>query len=188
MDGLGVHKKPWDTAGTKDFALDKWELYDLSKDFRQADDVAADNPEKLNELQAIFDREAKKHNAYPQDDRAAARFANPGGTNRPSLPVVAGGFILKSNYATGSSSNVSADCVRNCSGVTPVHLLKARIKFVRSLYPSSLAISPSERSVHLSIRVASSARVCSQTWANVSPSAARRRWSERTLISASPAA
>jgi arylsulfatase len=79
------HKEPWNTAGTKDFALDKWQLYDLSRDFSQADDVAADNPEKLKELQAIFDQEAKKYNVYPLDDRAAARFANPGGINRPSF-------------------------------------------------------------------------------------------------------
>ena len=58
---------------------------DLSKDFSQADDVAAQHPDKLKELQAIFDREAKKCNVYPLDDRAAARFANPGGINRPSF-------------------------------------------------------------------------------------------------------
>jgi arylsulfatase len=79
------HKEPWNTAGTKDFALDKWQLYDLGKDYSQADDVAASNPEKLKQLQAIFDQEAKKYNVYPLDDRAAARFANPGGINRPSF-------------------------------------------------------------------------------------------------------
>ena len=79
------HKEPWNTAGTKDFALDKWQLYDITKDYSQADDVAAENPERLKELQAIFDREATKYNVYPLDDRAAARFANPGGINRPSF-------------------------------------------------------------------------------------------------------
>ena len=36
-------------------------------------------------MQAIFDQEAKKYNVYPLDDRVAARFANPGGINRPSF-------------------------------------------------------------------------------------------------------
>ena len=79
------HKEPWNTAGTKPFEGDRWQLYDLSKDFSQADDLAAQHPDKLKELQAIFDQEAKKCNVYPLDDRAAARFANPGGINRPSF-------------------------------------------------------------------------------------------------------
>ena len=47
--------------------------------------MAAQYPDKLKEMQAIFDREAKRYNVYPLDDRAAARFANPGGINRPSF-------------------------------------------------------------------------------------------------------
>jgi len=79
------HKEPWNIAGTKPFEDDKWELYDITKDFSQADDVAAKYPEKLKEMQARFDREAKKFNVYPLDDRAAPRFANPNGINRPSF-------------------------------------------------------------------------------------------------------
>jgi len=36
-------------------------------------------------MQALFDQEAKKYNVFPLDDRAAARFANPGGINRPGF-------------------------------------------------------------------------------------------------------
>ena len=79
------HKEPWDTAGTKPFEDDKWELYDLSKDYSQADDVAEQYPEKLKEMQVIFDQEAKKYNVYPLNDSVAARFANPNGINRPSF-------------------------------------------------------------------------------------------------------
>jgi arylsulfatase len=78
------HKEPWDMAGTKPFEGDKWELYDLSNDFSQANDLAEKYPDKLAELQEIFDQEAEKYNVYPLDDRAAARFANPNGINRPS--------------------------------------------------------------------------------------------------------
>ncbi len=44
---------------------DKWELYHVDKDFSQANDLAADNPEKLAELQALFMEEAVKYNVLP---------------------------------------------------------------------------------------------------------------------------
>ena len=65
------------TGQTGDFDKDKWERYDLSKDFSQADDQAAKHPDKLKELQAVFEREATKYNAYPLDDRAGERVGNP---------------------------------------------------------------------------------------------------------------
>ncbi len=79
------HKEPWNTAGSTPFDQDKWQLYDISKDFSQADDLAGQYPEKLKEMQQLFDQEAKKYNVYPLDDRAAPRFANPNGINRPSF-------------------------------------------------------------------------------------------------------
>jgi arylsulfatase len=45
----------------------KWELYHVAEDFSQANNLAAQNPAKLKELQAIFDQEAKKYNVYPLD-------------------------------------------------------------------------------------------------------------------------
>ena len=69
------HSIPWDTAGQrKSFDADVWELYHLDNDFSQANDLAAQNREKLEELQAAFDVEARKYNVYPLDDRFAQRF------------------------------------------------------------------------------------------------------------------
>jgi arylsulfatase len=51
----------------------KWELYHVAEDFSQANDLAAKNPEKLKELQAVFDAEAKKYNVYPLDATFAER-------------------------------------------------------------------------------------------------------------------
>ena len=68
------HKVPWDTGGTVPFGKDKWELYDLSKDYTQNDDLAATNPGKLKELQAVFKREGKKFGVFPLDDRLAGRL------------------------------------------------------------------------------------------------------------------
>jgi hypothetical protein len=39
------------------FDQDVWELYDMRTDFGHARDVAAKHPEKLKELQELFDRE-----------------------------------------------------------------------------------------------------------------------------------
>jgi arylsulfatase len=69
------HSIPWDTAGQRiSFNADAWELYHLEKDFSQATDVAAQNPQKLKELQVVFDVEARKYNVYPLDDRFTQRF------------------------------------------------------------------------------------------------------------------
>nr|WP_303652892.1 arylsulfatase [Paludisphaera mucosa] len=74
---------PWINLGG-DYKPDdfQWELYHVAEDFSQADDLAARNPEKLKELRAVFDREAKKYNVYPLDTRAAERL-DP--SIRPSL-------------------------------------------------------------------------------------------------------
>jgi arylsulfatase len=105
------HKAPWNTAGTVPFENDKWELYDITKDFSQADDLAAKNPKKLKEMQAIFDQEAKKFNVYPLDDRAAARFANPNGINRPNFMTGRTHFEFypgASRLAEGSAPSVKS--------------------------------------------------------------------------------
>ena len=60
----------------------QWELYHVAEDFSQANNLAAANPAKLKELQAVFDAEAKKYNVYPLD----ATFAERADTSlRPSL-------------------------------------------------------------------------------------------------------
>ena len=62
----------------------KWELYNIDKDFSQADDLAASNPQKLRELQDLWWAEAAKHNVLPMDWRVAERF-NSELAGRPSL-------------------------------------------------------------------------------------------------------
>jgi len=66
---------PWVTTVGQEPNPDdfKWELYNVNEDFSQANDLAATNPEKLKELQAAFDVEAKKYNVYPLDSSFASR-------------------------------------------------------------------------------------------------------------------
>ena len=74
---------PWETMGhgTGNFEADRWELYHVDKDFSQAEDLTAQYPQKLKQLQALFLTEAKKYNVLPLDDRFAERAA----ADRPSL-------------------------------------------------------------------------------------------------------
>ena len=58
------HGTPWQMVpqGLPSFADDVWELYDVSRDFSQADDLAQKHPAKLKELQAVFMKEGARNN------------------------------------------------------------------------------------------------------------------------------
>jgi arylsulfatase len=63
---------------------DIWELYDTTKDFSLTNDLAAANPAKLKELQALFLEEAIKNRVLPIDDRLFERV-NAASAGRPDL-------------------------------------------------------------------------------------------------------
>jgi len=76
--------RPWELGAPvpQDPANDvKWELYDLTKDWTQFDDLAASNPGKLRELQELFWVEAAKYQVLPLDSSLAQRVLAP----RPNL-------------------------------------------------------------------------------------------------------
>jgi len=80
------HKTPWVLVGgdLPAFDDDVWELYDGSKDFTQARNLATDQPEKLAELQRLWLIEAVKYNVVPLDDRSGERL-EPTLAGRPTL-------------------------------------------------------------------------------------------------------
>ena len=53
-------KLPWETSGSASFDTDEWELYNIEKDFSEFNDLAAQEPKKLRELQDMFLAEAAK--------------------------------------------------------------------------------------------------------------------------------
>jgi arylsulfatase A-like enzyme len=77
------HSIPW--LATKVPALDDdvWELY-APDDWTQAHDLAAEQPDRLRDLQRLFIIEATKYNVLPLDDRRFERF-NSDLAGRPSL-------------------------------------------------------------------------------------------------------
>jgi hypothetical protein len=79
------HRTPWlMTAVAPPFDDDVWELYDTTKDWSQAHDLAKEMPEKLHELQRLWLIEATRNNVLPMDDRQAERM-NSDTAGRPVL-------------------------------------------------------------------------------------------------------
>jgi arylsulfatase len=77
-----VMRPPWVTVANTGDVLDyPWELYDLGNDWTQYEDVAARNPAKLKELQALFWKEADKYQVRPLDNTVVERLI----AARPSL-------------------------------------------------------------------------------------------------------
>ena len=58
-----------------------WELYNVDEDPTQSNDLAAQMPDKLKEMQDLFYSEAAKYNVLPLDNSTLARWNTP----RPSL-------------------------------------------------------------------------------------------------------
>src|SRR3954452_9885622 len=80
------HKTPWLLVGEQAPAFDDdvWELYDTNVDWTQFEDVSAQHPERLHELQRLFLIEAARNNVLPLDDRVAERLM-PEIAGRPTL-------------------------------------------------------------------------------------------------------
>jgi arylsulfatase len=74
---------PWLSENTPMDLLEMpWELYHVERDFSQANNLAKEDPEKLEELVKQFFAEAAKYNVLPLDDRKTERLNV---DNRPSL-------------------------------------------------------------------------------------------------------
>jgi arylsulfatase A-like enzyme len=71
---------PWTVglpAVDASFDDDVWELYDTTRDFSQAQDLAGSQPERLAELQQLFAREAARVGILPLRDARASRTLMP---------------------------------------------------------------------------------------------------------------
>ena len=79
-----VHRMPWETVPPHPVAEDVWQLFHADSDFSLSTDLAAQNPEKLKEMQALFMSEAEKYHVLPIDDRSVERF-DPSLAGRPDL-------------------------------------------------------------------------------------------------------
>ncbi len=81
---------PWELGTGTMPPLDqyKWELYNITEDYSENTDLAAQHPDKLKELQALFLTEAAKYQVFPLDNTGFVRLL----TARPS--AVAGKTVF----------------------------------------------------------------------------------------------
>lgn len=106
-----VMRPPWVTFGPAnlDPAGYPWELYDLTKDWTQANNIADKNPAKVKELEKIFWDEAKKYQVLPLDASVAARMITP----RPS--ITAGRNVFTWTSPLTGTPNGDAPSILNAS-------------------------------------------------------------------------
>ena len=81
LGSRGIWKEGWKAAavhaplsGDGNFDQDDWELYHVAEDRSESKNLAAENPEKLQELVDAWFVEADKNNVLPLDDRSAAEI------------------------------------------------------------------------------------------------------------------
>ncbi|PZU92040.1 MAG: arylsulfatase [Chelatococcus sp.] len=80
-----IHRAPWEQKPRRSLQDNSaWELFDVRSDFSLSNDLAAKNPKKLAEMEALFLKEAGKYGALPMDDRTLERF-DPVAAGRPDL-------------------------------------------------------------------------------------------------------
>ncbi len=122
------HSTPWLLMGEKVPAFDDdvWELYDTSKDWTQANNLAAQMPEKLHELQRLWLIEAARYNVLPLDDRKVERM----NSDLAGRPVLIKG---KSQILFGNMGRLSENSVINIKNKS--HSVTAEI-----VVPSSGAV------------------------------------------------
>ena len=78
------HATPWDPKPSPiPLGEDRWELY-ADTDWTRANDLAAEQPERLAHLQRLWMIEVSKYNVLPLDDRRVERFDS-GIAGRPVL-------------------------------------------------------------------------------------------------------
>jgi len=80
-----IHKAPWEAKPRRPLQDNSaWQLYNVRSDFSLANDLAAQNPKKLAEMQALFLKEAAKYGVLPMDDRVSERLDG-AAVGRPDL-------------------------------------------------------------------------------------------------------
>ncbi len=68
-----VHRPAWKQKPDNTLQDDQWELYNTQEDFSLANDLAAQNTDKLKAMQELFMQEAEKYHVLPLDDRLLER-------------------------------------------------------------------------------------------------------------------
>ena len=87
-----VNRAPWQAFGAANpdpLNNQVFQLYNLNKDFSQAEDIAAKYPKKVKEMRKRFVAEAKKYQVFPLDASVASRLVAP----RPNITAGRSEFV-----------------------------------------------------------------------------------------------
>jgi arylsulfatase A-like enzyme len=79
-----VNRAPWEAFGAANpdpLNNQVLELYDLTTDFSQSQNIATQHPDKVKKMKKMFIEEAKKYQVFPLDASVAARLVAP----RPNI-------------------------------------------------------------------------------------------------------
>ncbi len=79
-----IHRAPWEAQPRAQLEEEKWQLYNLKEDYSCINDIAESQPQKVEEMKALFAEEALKYHVYPLDDRVFERL-NATAVNRPDI-------------------------------------------------------------------------------------------------------
>jgi arylsulfatase A-like enzyme len=113
--------------GSRNFDDDRWELFDLSQDFSEAVDRAADEPERLRRLTELWSTEADRNQVLPISDGMLDRIgglippawpAGPSRTYLPgggpvhdeSVPLLWGGFLMTAEIDSVGAETLGVVC------------------------------------------------------------------------------
>ena len=69
------NRMPWNTNSVSPFEDDVWELYNLKEDFSEANDLAAEFPERLEKMKVRWDELAQEQQVYPLYDDMVMRLS-----------------------------------------------------------------------------------------------------------------
>ncbi len=145
--GTGVLDEEELVSGSRSFAEDRWELFDLSRDFSEAVDVAADEPRRLAQLTTLWAEEAARNNVLPISDGLVDRLASfipplwPAGSSRTfhpgggpvhdeSVPMLWGGFRISADVETAGAGASGVVCaLGDRFGGYALYLVEARPHF-----------------------------------------------------------
>ena len=113
-----VNRAPWEAFGAANpdpLNNQVLELYDLNKDFSQSQNLAAQHPDKVQQMKKMFIEEAKKYQVFPLDASVAARIVAP----RPNITAGRTEFVYTwpmvglpqgdSPFLLNSSYTITAD-------------------------------------------------------------------------------
>jgi arylsulfatase len=111
-----IHRAAWEREVRRPLQQDVWELYDVRGDFSLSRDLAARNPQKLADLQALFMSEGSRYHVLPIDDRTLER-AIAAAAGRPDLMAGRTSLTLAEGM-TGMMENVFINVKNKSKTVT----------------------------------------------------------------------